>query len=76
MFLPALGWMEFDPTNGLAESPDLIRVASTRVPEPPIHGAIIGDPLSCEMTVTVEVRLREPTPAPGEEKSFDPPLKR
>ncbi|MGZ3274102.1 MAG: transglutaminase family protein [Caulobacteraceae bacterium] len=57
VFLPALGWIEFDPTNGLAESPDLIRVASTRVPEPPIHGAIIGDPLSCEMTVKVEVRL-------------------
>lgn len=57
VFLPALGWMEFDPTNGLAESPDLIRVASTRTPEPPISGAIVGDPLSCEMSVTVEVRM-------------------
>lgn len=55
-FLPALGWMEFDPTNGLVESPDLIRVASTRMPEPPISGAIVGDPGSCEMTVSVEVR--------------------
>jgi len=57
VFLPSLGWMEFDPTNGLAESPDLIRVASTRMPEPPIHGAIIGNPLSSGMTVKVEVKL-------------------
>ena len=57
VFLPALGWLEFDPTNGLAESPDLIRVASTRTPEPPISGAIVGDPRSCEMTVKVEVRM-------------------
>jgi YD repeat-containing protein len=63
VFLPALGWMEFDPTNGLAESPDLIRVASTRMPEPPISGAIVGDPKSCEMTVTVEVRMVDPPPS-------------
>lgn len=67
VFLPALGWMEFDPTNGLAESPDLIRVASTRVPEPPISGAIVGDPGSVEMRVKVQVRMiLEPAPlAPG-----------
>jgi transglutaminase-like putative cysteine protease len=57
VFLPALGWMEFDPTNGLAESPDLIRVASTHMPEPPISGAIVGDPVTCEMSVTVDVRM-------------------
>lgn len=57
VFLPVLGWMEFDPTNGLAESPDLIRVASTRMPETPIHGAIVGDPGGCEMSVKVEVHL-------------------
>jgi hypothetical protein len=56
--------MEFDPTNGLAESPDLIRVASTRMPEPPIAGAIIGDPRSCEMSVTVEVHMLDgPSPS-------------
>jgi transglutaminase-like putative cysteine protease len=65
-FLPALGWVEFDPTNGLAESPDLIRVASTRMPEPPISGAIVGDPGSCEMSVKVEVRqIPEQTPLQG-----------
>lgn len=63
VFLPALGWVEFDPTNGLAESPDLIRVASTRMPEPPISGAIVGDPGGCEMSVTVQVRqLPEASP--------------
>jgi transglutaminase-like putative cysteine protease len=66
VFLPSLGWMEFDPTNGLAESPDLIRVASTRMPEPPISGSIIGDPGACEMTVRVEVRqITERTPLQG-----------
>lgn len=58
-FLPDLGWMQFDPTNGLAESPDLIRVAATRTPEEaaPISGLIFGDPQSCELSVTVEVRM-------------------
>jgi transglutaminase-like putative cysteine protease len=65
VFLPVLGWMEFDPTNGLAESPDLIRVASTRMPEPPISGAIVGDPGSCDMSVKVEVHML-PTAESGE----------
>jgi transglutaminase-like putative cysteine protease len=30
VFLPDLGWTEFDPTNGLVESSNLIRVATTR----------------------------------------------
>jgi len=64
VFLPSLGWMQFDPTNGLAESPDLIRVASTRMPESPISGAIVGDPRSFEMSVTVDVH-RVPEPSPG-----------
>jgi transglutaminase-like putative cysteine protease len=68
VFLPGLGWMEFDPTNGLAESPDLIRVAAVRTPEEaaPISGAIIGDPRSCEMSVRVEVRTMDgPLPPLG-----------
>ena len=32
VFLPDLGWTEFDPTNALVESPDLIPVAVTRTP--------------------------------------------
>ena len=59
VFLPDLGWLEFDPTNGLAESPDLIRVAATRTPAQalPVSGAIIGDPGSSRLHVSVDVRL-------------------
>lgn len=59
VFLPDLGWTEFDPTNGLAESPDLIRVAATRTPGEarPVSGTIIGDPGEAHLSVTVEVRL-------------------
>lgn len=64
VFLPDLGWMEFDPTNGMAESPDLIRVAAVRTPEEaaPISGAIIGNPQSCEMSVKVKVHMMDRSP--------------
>jgi len=59
VFLPDLGWTEFDPTNGLAESPDLIRVAATRTPGEarPVSGTIIGDPGEAHLSVRVEVSL-------------------
>ena len=59
VFLPDLGWTEFDPTNGLAESPDLIRVAATRTPGEarPVSGTIIGEPGEAHLNVKVEVRL-------------------
>lgn len=59
VFLPDLGWLEFDPTNGLAESPDLIRVAATRTPAQalPVSGAILGDPGKSRLHVSVDVRL-------------------
>jgi len=59
VFLPDLGWTEFDPTNGLAESPDLIRVAATRTPgeAQPISGTIRGEPGEATLKVSVEVRL-------------------
>jgi YD repeat-containing protein len=58
VFLPDLGWTEFDPTNGLAESADLIPVAATRTPHEaaPISGSVIGDPGNCEMHVSVQVQ--------------------
>ena len=61
VFLPALGWTEFDPTNALAESPDLIPVAVTRTPTEaaPISGAIYGDGGRAELTVHVDVRPAE-----------------
>ena len=61
VFLPDLGWTEFDPTNGLAESPDLIPVAVTRTPDQaaPISGAIVGDPQGSTLTVKVSVHAGE-----------------
>jgi YD repeat-containing protein len=57
-FLPDLGWTEFDPTNALAESGDLIPVAVARTPleATPISGAIYGDPGATNMAVHVDVR--------------------
>jgi transglutaminase-like putative cysteine protease len=66
VFLPDLGWMEFDPTNGLAESGDLIPIAVSRTPEhaAPISGTIIGDPGRRSLWVGVDVRLFRPTAQP------------
>lgn len=62
VFLPDLGWIEFDPTNGLAESPDLIPIAVARTPDEaaPICGGLIGDPGFSQMTVHVDVRPSGP----------------
>ena len=61
VFLPGLGWLEFDPTNGLVESPDLIRVATTRTPleAAPVTGNLIGDPGNSTLEVSVVVELVE-----------------
>jgi transglutaminase-like putative cysteine protease len=60
-FLPGLGWIEFDPTNGLVESPDLIRVGATRTPAEaaPVAGNVIGEMWNSQLTVSVDVRLDE-----------------
>jgi len=56
-FLPGLGWSEFDPTNALAESNDLIRVAATRTPEEaaPLAGVVLDGAANANLNVTVEV---------------------
>jgi transglutaminase-like putative cysteine protease len=61
VFLPDLGWTEFDPTNALAESPDLIPVAVARTPleAAPVSGSIYGDPGEATLTVHVDVRAHE-----------------
>jgi len=58
VFLPELGWTEFDPTNALAESGDLIPVAVARTPveAAPISGSIYGDPGATNLSVHVDVR--------------------
>lgn len=65
VFLPDLGWTEFDPTNGLAESADLIPVAVARTPTEaaPISGSIYGDPGQTSLTVHVDVRPADSLPA-------------
>ncbi|WP_309646240.1 transglutaminase family protein [Phenylobacterium sp.] len=65
VFLPDLGWTEFDPTNGLAESSALIPVAVSRTPEEasPIGGSILGDPGLASLTVRVDVRPADPVKA-------------
>jgi len=61
VFLPRLGWTEFDPTNGLEESADLIAVAIARTPAEaaPVSGAVIGNPGTAELHVAVSVLLQE-----------------
>ena len=44
VFLPGAGWIEFDPTNGIVGSKDLIRVGVAREPRQarPLSGSFIG----------------------------------
>ena len=60
VFLPDIGWTEFDPTNALVESSSLIRVAATRTWQEasPMSGAIVGA-ASCETTINVDVDLMD-----------------
>jgi len=63
-FLPNLGWTEFDPTNALAESADLLPVAVARTPPEaaPVSGQIIGEPGQTQMRVHVDVRRVQSLP--------------
>ena len=59
VYLPGAGWIEFDPTNGIESSNDLIRVAVTRDASQaiPISGSFTGNPsdfISLEVSVNVE----------------------
>ncbi|ABD08827.1 Transglutaminase-like [Rhodopseudomonas palustris HaA2] len=44
VYLPSAGWIEFDPTNGIIGSRDLVRVAVARDPiqAVPLHGSYFG----------------------------------
>ncbi len=58
VFVPGAGWIDFDPTNGIVGSRDLIRVASVRDPLQaiPLAGTWTGFPAdSLSMTVSVRV---------------------
>ena len=58
VYLPGAGWVEFDPTNGIVGSRDLIRVAVARDPRQavPLSGTWIGFPADC-LGMTVEVAV-------------------
>ncbi|MCW5891031.1 MAG: transglutaminase family protein [bacterium] len=58
VYLPGAGWIEFDPTNGLVGSANLIRVGVTRDPSQaiPISGAYTGEPEDY-LGMTVEVAI-------------------
>ncbi len=58
VFIPGVGWIDFDPTNGIIGSRDLIRVASVRNAHQavPLSGTWTGFPAdSLGMTVSVQV---------------------
>jgi transglutaminase-like putative cysteine protease len=58
VFLPGAGWVEFDPTNGIVGSRDLIRVGVARDPRQakPLSGSFIGAP-DDYLAMTVEVKV-------------------
>ena len=58
IFLPGAGWGEFDPTNGIVGSRDLIRVGVARDPRQakPLSGSFIGAP-DDYVAMTVEVKV-------------------
>jgi transglutaminase-like putative cysteine protease len=68
VYLPGAGWVEFDPTNGIVGSHNLIRVAVVRDPRQavPVSGTWTGFPSdSLGMTVEVEVTTDTSTEARG-----------
>ena len=77
VFVPGAGWIEYDPTNGIEGSHDLIRVAVARDPEQavPLWGTWSGYPgsslgLQVAVSVTASDRPRgraegAGAPAPG-----------
>ncbi len=68
VFVPGAGWIDFDPTNGIVGSRDLIRVACVRDPNQaiPLAGTWTGFPAdSLGMTVCVHVTADAATLAGG-----------
>ncbi|QPF88006.1 transglutaminase family protein [Bradyrhizobium genosp. L] len=58
VYLPNAGWIEFDPTNGIVGSHDLIRVAVARDPRQaiPLHGVYLG-PADAFLRMDVDINV-------------------
>jgi transglutaminase-like putative cysteine protease len=64
VYLPACGWIDFDPTNGIVGNAGLVRVAVSRDPRQavPLHGTWIGRPgVYVGMDVEVDLRADDAT---------------
>jgi len=74
VYLPACGWVEFDPTNGIVGNADLVRVAVARDPRQavPLHGTWAGLP-SDYLGMDVEVDVRAESEGLGQ-LSAKPPV--
>jgi transglutaminase-like putative cysteine protease len=68
VYLPSAGWIEFDPTNGIVGTRDLIRVAVARDPRQaiPLHGVYLG-PAGAFAGMEVSIKVG----AAGEEENED-----
>lgn len=80
VYLPGPGWVEFDPTNGLIESPSLLRVGVATDAEHavPVNGSYTGFPedvIAVDIEVNV-VALAAPAeaPPPPIDSAATPPL--
>jgi len=64
VYLPGAGWVEYDPTNGLVGSANLIRVAVARdaAQAIPVAGSFTG-PASAFQGMSVRVEVSSPPPA-------------
>ncbi len=67
VYLPACGWVEFDPTNGIVGNTDLVRVAVARDPRQavPLHGTWAGLPADY-LGMDVEVDVHAESEALGQ----------
>ena len=69
VYLPSAGWIEFDPTNGIVGTRDLIRVAVARDPRQaiPLHGCYLG---SADASLGMEVSIN--VVSVGDERHDEP----
>jgi transglutaminase-like putative cysteine protease len=79
IYLPACGWVEFDPTNGIVGNADLVRVAIARDPRQalPLSGSWFGDSTDfLGMDVEVDVASDEDAIIPMADQLIRQPERR